>query len=156
MANQVLQGKLIGVSVDGEFPDCQTDATLTLTVNTEETDPCKPAPGESSSSADWVKPTVSSKTGTLDFSAKAWASSSGYNQSDIAEKIINGDAKVEWQFMTIQTTDFNENHEEAWVFSGDGILTSLAITGAAAGEATYDTSILLYDKPTLVRTPITT
>lgn len=153
MAN-ALQGKLMAVSLDESFPDCQVDATLNLTVNTEESDPCKPAPGDSSNSADWAKPTVSSKTGTLDFSAKAFATATGYNQSDIAEKIINGDAKVDWKFATTQTTDYE--HDEVWVFSGEGILTSLAITGSTTGDGTYDTSIILYDKPTLVRTPITT
>ena len=46
----VIQGKLLAVSVDGTVIDCQTDATLNIAVETEETDPCKPVAGSSSNS----------------------------------------------------------------------------------------------------------
>lgn len=150
----VLQGKLIGVTVNGEFVDCQVDATLNLAVATEETDPCKPAPGESSADASWAKPTVGTRSGTVDFSIKSFATSTGFNQADISNLIINGDATVEWQFMTIQTTDYS--HDEAWVYSGSGILTSQSINAPSTGESTSDTSIVMVDKPTLVRTHVTT
>lgn len=150
----VLQGKLIGVTINGEFVNCQVDATLTLNVATEETDPCKPAPGESSANASWAKPTVGTRSGTVDFSIKTFATNTGFNQADISEIIIDGDAKTEWQFMTIQTTDYD--HEEAWVYSGEGIFTSQSIAAPSTGESTSDTSIVMYDKPTIVRTPITT
>ena len=149
-----LQGKLIATTIDGQFPECQSSATMTFTVNTEEADPCKPAPGQSSNSADWALPTVSSKTGTIDFSAKAFADDAVFNQNDIADLIIDGDAKVQWQFSTTQTDDYG--HPVVWVYSGEGIITSLTVNAEVAGEGTYDTSIIMYGKPTKTVTPITT
>lgn len=150
----VLQGKLMATTINGEFPECQSSATMTLTVNTEQSDPCKPAPGQSSNEADWDKPTVSSKTGTVDFSAKTFADNTVFNQNDIADLIIEGDAKVQWQFATTQTDDYG--HPVVWVYSGEGIITSLTVNGEVTGDGTYDTSIIMYGKPTKVVTPITT
>lgn len=152
----VLQGKLLAVSVGGTVIDCQTDATLNITVETEESDPCKPTAGEASNDASWSDPTEGAKSWTLDFSAKSFAQSTGFNQADLIELLVNGSSIVEVQFATTQTSDFGEENNETQVFSGTGILNNFSLNAPAVGESTYDATVTGKGKPTFVRTPITT
>lgn len=152
----VLQGKLLAVKVNDTVIDCQTDATLNITVETEESDPCKPVAGETSNDASWSDPTEGAKSWTLDFSAKSFAQSTGFNQGDLIDLLVNGTAIVEVQFATTQTSDYAVENSELQVFSGTGILNNFNLNAPAVGESTYDATVTGKGKPTFVRTPITT
>lgn len=152
----VLQGKLLAVSANGTVIDCQTDATLNIAVATEESDPCKPVAGEASNDASWADPTEGAKSWTLDFSAKSFAKSTGFNQADLIDLLVNGSSIVEVQFATTETLDFDLENDEIQVFSGTGILNNFNLNAPAVGESTYDATVTGKGKPTFVRTPITT
>lgn len=154
MAYNVLQGKLLSVTLGGVAVDCQTDATLTITVATDETDPCKPIAGESSSEASWSDATDGTRSWTISFSAKSFAKSSGFNNADIMKLLIDGSPIVEVQFATTQTTDYD--HQEIQVFSGTGIMNNFNLNAPGTGESTYDVDITGKGKPTFVTTPYTT
>lgn len=150
----VIQGKLLAVSVDGTVIDCQTDATLNIAVETEETDPCKPVAGSASNSASWSDPTESSRNWSIDFSAKSFADSTGFNNADLIDLLVNGSAIVDVIFSTTETSDYD--HDEVQVFSGEGILSNFSLSAPSTGESTYDATITGKGKPTFTRTPATT
>lgn len=148
----VLPGKVIGVTIDGDFIDCQIDATLTKTNNVTETTGCKPSPDGTYKGASTVGRTVDTSDWTITMSAKAFADAVTVNQNDIAEK-MDTNPIVQVTFQTTQTTDFD--FEEAWVYEGEGILTDFTINAPQDGEATWDTTIVANGTPlTLTRTPI--
>lgn len=154
MADNVLQGKLLSVTIGGTAVDCQTDATLTITVATEETDPCKPAAGESSADASWSDATDGARSWTISFSAKSFAQSTGFNNADLIELLVDGSPVVEAVFATTETSDYD--HDELQVFSGTGIINNFNLNAPGTGESTYDVDITGKGKPTFVRTPVTT
>lgn len=155
MATNTVQGKLMGVTIGGEWADCQTDATLTITKTLTTPDPCKPAPGESSSAGGWDMPTVETKNYELSFSAKTFAETSGFSLAEVTAQFLTSDEPVEWVFQTNdELTDYN--HPTTLVYSGEGLLSSLTVNAPSAGESTYDTTITGYGEPSFEKVPVTT
>lgn len=152
----VLQGKLIGVKVNGSYIRCQTDATLTLTVNTTEDDPCKPTEEEATNAAAWITRTVDTKDWNVSVTAKSFADVlAGFlDNSDIAALMIEGDPNVEMTFQTIRTTDYD--YSSIFVYEGTGILTSFTHNAPEAGQSTYDLEISGNGALTFEETPVTT
>lgn len=154
MAGQVLQGSLQAVTINGNRVQCEIDATLNVTTNTTETDPCKPLSTDAYKAARWVDTSVDSKAWTIDFSAKAFADAVEINNLDILDLLVNGDNVVQVEFNTTQTTDYD--FDEVATFSGEGILSDFSWNNPSAGESTYDVTITGKGAPTFTRTPITT
>lgn len=150
----VLQGKLLAVTIDGEFVNCQVDATLTITTETETTDPCKPDATQTTQGASWTEATESSKSWSISMSAKAFADAIVLNNSDILDKLVNGSATAQVQFSTTETTDYD--YAELLLFSGTGIITNFTWNAPSTGESTYDVEITGSGQPTFTRTPFTT
>jgi len=152
----VLQGKLIGVKVNGNFIRCQTDATLNIIINTTEDEPCKPTEEQSTNEAAWITRTVDTKDWNVSVTAKSFADAvSGFiDNSDIATLMVVGDPNVEMTFQTIRTTDYN--YASIFVYEGTGILTSFTQNAPEEGQATYDLEISGNGALTFEETPITT
>lgn len=151
----VLQGKLIGVKVNGSFLRCQTDATLAITVNTTDDDPCKPTPTDTTNGASWTTHSVSTKTWTVSVTAKAFADqvTGVLDNSDIANLMITGDPSVEMTFQTIKTTDYD--YPSVFLYEGTGTLTSFTHNAPIDGESTYDLEITGNGALTYTETPVT-
>lgn len=152
MANEVLQGKLIGVTIGEDFIQCQTDATLSISVATSVTDPCKPTPDDTGGGVNWDRLTIDSKSWNITFNAKAFAMSTKFTQAEIIDLMVNKDPKVTVTFATTKTTDYA--HTETQVFNGDGIITEFNWEAPATGESTYSATVAGNGKPTFVRTPV--
>ena len=151
--NDAIPGKLMGVKIDGNFIDCQIDATYNMTMDTEEGDICKPSPTDTTDGASWAEPTAGRKSGTIDFSAKSLAKMTGFGLYELSNLFINGSNSVTWTFGTTQTTDYNQ--PALIVYSGDGIMTSFNINAPNEGESTFDSSITMVGKPTVSRVAVT-
>lgn len=151
-----IQGKLIGVKLNGTYIRCQTDATLTITANTTDTDPCKPSEDEATNSASWITHSIDSKAWTVSVTAKAFADqlAGAIDNSDIAALMITGDPSVEMTFQTIKTTDYD--HDNIFVYEGTGTLTSFTHNAPSTGESTYDLEITGNGALTYTETPVTT
>ena len=152
----VLQGKLIGVKVNGQFLRCQTDATLSITVNTMDDDPCKPTEEDSTNGTSWITHSIDTKTWNVSVTAKAFADVQAgvLDNGDITNLMITGDPSVEMTFQTIQTTDYD--HPSIFLYEGTGTLTSFNFNAPVAGEATYDLEITGNGELQYTETPVTT
>ena len=151
-----LQGKLIGVKLNGVYVRCQTDATLTITSNTTDTDPCKPGEDESTNASSWVTHSVDSKAWTLSVTAKSFADIQAgvLDNNDVAALMITGNPEVEITFQTIRTTDYD--HDAIFVYEGTGTLTSFTVNAPSTGESTYDIEVTGNGALTFTETPVTT
>lgn len=151
-----IQGKLIGVKINGNYIRCQTDATLTITANTTDTDPCKPSEDEATNAASWVTHSTDSKAWTVSVTAKAFADVAAgvIDNSDVAAMMISGNPEVEMTFQTIRTTDYD--HDQIFVYEGSGTITSFTHNAPGAGESTYDLEITGNGALTYTETPVTT
>lgn len=151
----VLPGKLIGVKVNGSYIRCQTDATLTITTNVTDDDPCKPSETESYKGGGWVTHTIDTKAWTVSVTAKTFADQvvGMLDNSDIAALMI-GDSSVEMTFQTIQTSDYD--FASIFIYEGTGTLTSFTHNAPTAGDSTYDLEITGNGALTFTETPVTT
>lgn len=152
----VLQGKLIGVKINGSFLRCQTDATLTINVNVTEDDPCKPTESDSTNGASWTTHSVDTKDWSVSVTAKTFADVSAglLDNGDIAGLMIDGNPSVEMTFQTIQTTDYD--YSSIFLYEGTGTLTSFNLNAPVDGESTYDLEITGNGALTYTETPVTT
>lgn len=154
MASNKVPGSIIGVTIGGVWLKCQTDATLNLTVNVTEEDPCKPNPDdEISGDLPWVERSADSRDWSIDVSAALLRNSLEAGNPDIGNLIIDGDVDVEVQFMTRagQTksdTDF--------IYEGSGILTGFSFNAPVTGSATQDTTIAGNGPLAYTKVPVTT
>lgn len=154
MAGERLSGKLLSVTIDGDFVQCQTDATLSITTNTSESAACKPMPGESTTGSIWLTNNVDSKTWEITLTAASFADAVQMNNADIADKLITGTPIAQVQFATTQTTDYA--YDQILVYSGEGIITNFTMNAPADGESTYDVTIIGNGPLTSTRTNVTT
>lgn len=154
MANE-LPGKLLSVTVDGEFISCQIDAVLTLTNNLTESTPCKPSPTDTYKGAQTIKRTVDSRDWTLTYSAKQLADAVAANQNTIAQKMLaGGNPYVQVTFQTTQTTDYD--FPVSFVYEGEGVIQDLALNAPQDGDATHDGTIVANGDLTYSQVPVTT
>ncbi|GEM_PF-5074529 len=154
MAGQVLPGSVVGVTINGTEVQCELESSMSITVNTTETQPCKPLSTEAYKAAKWTDSSVDSKSWQITFNAKAFADNVAFNNLDLVDLLINGDPVVEVQFYTKQHPDFD--FDEIAVFSGRGIISLDDWTAPAEGDSTYSGTITGKGKPEFVRTPVTT
>lgn len=154
MANE-LPGKLLGVTVDGQFINCQIDATLTITNNFTESTPCKPSSEEAYKSPQTVKRTVDSRDWTLTYSAKQFADAVAANQNTIAQKMLaGGNPYVQVTFQTTQTTDYD--FPITFVYEGEGVIQDVTLNAPQDGDATHDGTIVANGDLTFTEVPVTT
>lgn len=151
MASNKIPGNIIGITIAGIWYKCQTDATLNLTVNVTEEDPCKPNPGDVGGSLSWVERTADSRDWTMDFSSALLRNSLEAANPDIARLIIDGNVAVEVQFMT--RTGSGKTDVD-FIYAGSGILTGFTLNAPAVGSATTDTTIAGNGPLTYTKIPV--
>lgn len=150
-----IPGKLLQVKVNGIAFRCQTNATLTGTVNMTENDPCKPSDSDITAgvTTTWVTRTANTKDLTLTMSAQAFADAIAGSQYDIAAIFFGGNVVVQWQFLSsVAQKDF----PLGFLASGTGILNGFTFNAPEAGAANYDITISNTGTPTFVTIPVTT
>ena len=149
-----LQGKLIGVKIEGDYIRCQTDGTLAITVNTTDDDACKPTETDTTNGASWTTHSVDSKAWTVSVTGKTFADSvtGAIDNSGIAALML-GNPSVEMTFQTIKTTDYD--FPNIFVWEGTGTLTSFTQNAPIDGDATYDLEITGNGALTYTETPVT-
>lgn len=150
-----LEGKFLQFGVGTEYYACQTTGSLTININTDTEDPCKPEEGDEGGIG-WDEIVASSKSWTASMSAKAFADELAMNNITISELLINGDGKVALKFQTRQLTGYT--HPMIFVYEGTAIITEQTINADATGSATQDvtftgTGALTFTKTTLPVTP---
>lgn len=157
MNTQNLEGRLIGVTIGGNYYNCQTTADLTLGTSLTKNPICKPNPNGSVSIA-WETSTVDSKNWQITFSAQSFLDSIiGYkNNNDLLELFIAGDLQVDVEFLTSANLTDTENYDHDFVFEGSGLLTTVKVNAPAQGGSTYDVTITGNGTPTFTLIPSTT
>lgn len=142
MASNSVPGKIIGIRLGGVWLKCQTDATLNLSVNVTEEDPCKPDGDVTDADAiPWIERTADSRDWSVDFNAKFLRDSLSTENApaNVAKLIIDGDVYVEdFEFLTAENQDFSQFD---MVYSGSGILTSFTFNAPTTGAANTTATI---------------
>lgn len=158
MANTTnLPGRLIGITLDGSYYNCQTTADLTLGTSLTKNPICKPNPS-GTTSISWETSNVDSKNWQLTFSAQSFLDSitGTKNNNDLLTKFITGNLKVEAQFLTSAALTTEENFDHDFLFEGAGLLTTIKVNAPSTGGSTYDVTITGSGDPTFILIPATT
>lgn len=158
MANTTnLPGRLIGITLDGDYYNCQTAADLTLGTSVTKNPICKPNPS-GTASIGWETSNPDSKNWQLTFSAQSFLDSitGTKNNNDLLTKFITGDLQVEAQFLTSSDLTSEENYDHDFLFEGAGLLTTIKVNAPATGGSTYDVTITGNGEPTFTLIPSTT
>lgn len=157
MNTQNLEGRLIGVTIGGNFYNCQTTGDLTLGTSLTKNPICKPNPNGSLGIA-WETSNVDSKNWQITFSAQSFLDSiEGYkNNNDLIEAFVNGTLQVDVEFLTSANLTDEENYEHDFLFEGPGILGTIKLNAPAQGGSTYDVTITGNGAPTFTLIPSTT
>jgi hypothetical protein len=150
-----LSGKLLSVTVGGKKIRCQTDATLNLTTNLTEDDPCKPDDDTPLEEAGWTTRTVDSRDWNVTVSAKNFldaTSASNVDQRDLIDEFISGNLNAEIEFLS--TPGQHPGDTEDVVYSGNAILATIAVNAPASGNSTSDYTFSGNGPLSSVRIPI--
>lgn len=138
MASKV-PGSVIGVTIGGVWLKCQTDATLTLTVNVTEEDPCKPDEGDApSGDIPWVERTPESRDWEISFNNNLMKNSLEAANPDMGKLIVDGDVEVQVQFLT---RPGQTKSDYDLVYSGTGIITGFTFNAPVTGASTTESTI---------------
>lgn len=139
-------GSIIGIRLkdsdavgEAVWLPCQVDATLDIAVETEEEDPCKPAPDDViAGDVPWAEFIASKRNWNISFSQKLMRNSLLASNPDIADLIIMGKIMVEVEFMT---RPGQTKSDYDFVYSGTGILTGFTLNAPVTGASTSDSTI---------------
>jgi hypothetical protein len=152
--NNTLPGKLLGVTLDGVYYKCQTNADLTFSAATTQDTPCKPDQG-GSDPITWDSFTVDSKQWVMTFSANAFADGLGASGNALSRFFINSNLQVTAHFMTNPTLGNGQISTDV-LYEGSGLLTGLKLNAPEKGSSTYDATITGNGAMTITETDRTT
>lgn len=158
MANTTsLPGRLIGITLGGNYYNCQTAGDLTLGTSLTKNPICKPNP-TGTTSISWETSNVDAKNWVITFSAQAFLDSieGTKNNNDLLTMFITSDLIVEAQFLTSANLTHEENYDHDFLFEGSGLLTTVKVNAPTTGGATYDVTITGSGEPTFTLIPSTT
>lgn len=154
MAVNSIPGKIIGIMDGDKWLNCQVDATLNITVDVTEEDPCKPDPSDDAEGdVPWKFRTADARDWSVDFSQKLMRDSLAAANPNMGEQIILGNLDRTIQFRTAEGQT-KSNYD--FIYEGSGILTAHTVNAPAVGAATTDTSIAGNGPLTFVKVPVTT
>lgn len=135
-----LPGKLLGVTLDGTYYKCQTNADLTFSAAVTADDTCKPDQGVGADPIQWVTNTVDNKSWVITFSAKSFADGLGASGNQLTAFFIDSDLGCIAHFMT--NPDLGDGTISTDIlYEGAGLLTGLKINAPEKGASTYDATI---------------
>lgn len=158
MANTTnLPGRLIGITLNGNYYNCQTAADLTLGTSLTKNPICKPNPAGTMTIA-WESSNVDSKNWVITFSAQTFLDSVAgtKNNNDLLTAFIAGDLVVDAQFLTSAALTTDENYDHDFLFEGSGLLTTIKVNAPSTGGSTYDVTITGNGTPVFTLIPSTT
>lgn len=138
--SNALPGKLLGVTLDGVYYKCQTNADLTFSAAVTANDTCKPDQGVGAAPIQWVTNTVDSKQWVITFSAKAFADGLGASGNQLSRFFIESDLVVTAHFMTNPDQGEGVISDDV-LYEGSGLLTGLKLNAPEKGASTYDATI---------------
>lgn len=151
MANKVIPGKLLLVKMGDDFFNCQQDASLSITYNLTQEDPCKPDPSELYKGFSWQTSTTDSATWEISFTLKA-TDANANNQNSLLNQLVNTGNSVEISFETSDAS--GTDLEFASVFEGDGLISSFTWNAPANGESTVDVTVTGNGDPSFATVPV--
>ena len=151
MANKVIPGKLLLVRMGDDFFNCQQDASLSITYNLTQEDPCKPDPSEPYKGFSWQTSTTDSATWEISFTLKA-TDANANNQNSLLNQLVNTGNSVEISFETSDAS--GTGLEFASVFEGDGLISSFTWNAPANGESTVDVTVTGNGDPSFATVPV--
>ena len=151
MANKVIPGKLLLVKMGDDFFNCQQDASLSITYNLTQEDPCKPDPSEPYKGFSWQTSTTDSATWEISFTLKA-TDANANNQNSLLNQLVNTGNSVEISFETSDAS--GTGLEFASVFEGDGLISSFTWNAPANGESTVDVTVTGNGDPSFATVPV--
>lgn len=153
--SNVLPGKLLGVTLEGVYYKCQTNADLTFSAAVTADDACKPDQGASETPVGWVTNTADNKSWVVTFSAKSFADGLGASNFAISKFFIESDLSCTVHFMT--NPDLGDGVISSdLLYEGEGLLTGLKINAPEKGSSTYDATITGNGPMTIAETNRTT
>lgn len=157
MNTKNLEGRLIGITINGDYYNCQTTADLTLGTSLTKNPVCKPSP-TGSLSVPWETSNIDSQNWAITFSAQSFLDSiSGTkNNNDLLELIISGNLNVDVEFLTSDALTTEEGYDHDFIFEGPGILATVKVNAPGTGGSTYDVTITGNGAPTFTLIPSTT
>lgn len=157
MNTQNLEGRLIGVTIGGNYYNCQTTADLTLGTSLTKNPVCKPSP-TGTNSIPWETSNIDSQNWAITFSAQTFLDSieGTKNNNDLLELIVAGNLIAEVQFLTSSTLTEAENYDHDFLFEGSGILATVKVNAPGTGGSSYDVTITGNGQPTFTLVPSTT
>lgn len=150
-----LPGRLLGVTLDGVYYKCQTNADLTFSTGTTVDTSCKPDQGVDSAPIAWDSVTVDSKQWVMTFSAKAFADGLGASGNALTRFFINSDLSCTAHFMT-NPSQGDDIISTDVLYVGSGLLTGLKLNAPEKGSSTYDATITGNGPMTITETNRTT
>lgn len=138
--SNALPGKLLGVTLDGVYYKCQTNADLSFSAAVTADDTCKPDQGVGAAPIQWVTNTVDNKSWVITFSAKAFADGLGASGNQLSRFFITSDLAVTAHFMTNPSLGEGVISDDV-LYEGSGLLTGLKLNAPEKGASTYDATI---------------
>lgn len=155
MANERIEGKVVGVKIEDQFLRCQADATLNITINTEQDEECKDLDyvGDNVAGASgnliWEDSSISTAAWSIDLNAGMFYDSVA-GEVDFVDEVVNKDNVV---FSVQFVIPSKGEGTSAKYFEGDAVLTSLSLNAPTTGKATQDLSFTGKGKPTWTKVP---
>lgn len=161
MANKVIPGKLLLAGFDTTpgsaggtmYLDCQQDATLTITYNLSQSDPCKPDPSMPYKGFSWQTQSIDSAVWELSFTIKATDGTYGTQNKVISDALTKG-ANVNIVFQTSPAP--GTGLVTSSLFEGAGVISSIVWNAPTAGDSTVDITVSGNGEPTFTTVPAVT
>lgn len=129
---------------------CQLDATLTVNVETETEDPCKPSGAEAGTNdIPWDEVTPVSRNWEVSFSQREFLDAIAETDDTILDDLIGGDVYLG---IEVRTTSGSEVFNK--VYAGQVIVTSAVLNAPAQGLASTDYTLTGTGALTVTKVPI--
>ena len=153
-----IEGKVTGVKIaNGKFLRCQADATLNMTINTEQDEECKDLSYTATdvsgvgSALTYNTQTASSVDWSIDVNRGMFYDSL-VDETDFIDEVINkNNVEFEVQFVIPSKGAGTQSR----VFSGNAILTTISVNAPVAGKVSEDLTFTGNGKPTWTVTSFT-
>lgn len=152
-----LPGRLIGITLDGNYYNCQTALDLTFGTSVTKNPVCKPNP-TGTTTIPWETSNVDSKNWQSTFSAQSFLDSitGTKNNNDLIAAFVAGNLQVEVQVLTSSNLTAEAGFDHDFIFEGTALLTTVKLNAATAGGSTYDVTLTGNGEPTFTLIPSTT
>jgi hypothetical protein len=153
MAENIFDGDIVGISVNGLELVCNTAATVNLTANLTENPTCKPLSTSSYARGQWVTQTVTSRTGTITGTALAVAdpvTGATIKDSGILSLFMVG-AQVTVTVNTRETSNYP--YPTVRVFEADCIISDFTWTNDNGSPSSSDFTFTINGEPTYTDEP---